>query len=89
MAKRRNKLEVTRDILEVLKKNKKVGITNLIYRANLSTGSIKPHLEELIKNRLIKKDSEGGRTFFSICKKGLEFLEEFEKMRIFSEAYGL
>jgi len=89
MAKKRTKLEVIKDILEVLRKNEKVKITHLIYKSNLSNNSIKPHIEELLKNGLIGKESENEKTFFTLAKKGEEFLREFNKIKVFSEAYGL
>ena len=88
MAKKRTKLEVIKDILEVLRKNKEVKITHLIYRSNLSNNSIKPYLEELLKNGLIQKKDGNGKKSFVILKKGEEFLEEFGKMKLLSEAYG-
>ena len=56
MVKKRTKLEVIRDILDILKKHKHVKITHLIYKANLSNNSIKPYLEELLKNNLIEEN---------------------------------
>lgn len=89
MAKKRTRLEVIKDILEVIKKNKKVKITHLIYKSNLSNNSIKPYIEELTKNKMIEKISEKDKSFFIITKKGEEFLNEFGKIKIFSEAYGV
>ncbi len=34
-------------------------------------------------------NEDQGKNFFSITPKGLQFLKEFEKIKIFSEAYGL
>lgn len=78
-----------RDILELLKKGKEIKITRLIYQANLSNNSIKPYLNYLLNNNLIGKNQNEHSTSFKITKKGMEFLEEFEKIRIFSESYGL
>ncbi len=87
--KKRTKLEVIRDFLLVLKGAEKTRITHLIYKANLSNNSIKPYLEELIKNGLIQNFNESEKRLFSITKKGCAFLEDFNKIRIFSESYGL
>jgi predicted transcriptional regulator len=80
---------VIKDLLLILRENKKVKITHLIYKANLSNNSIKPYLEDLQKNKLIDQLDEKGRKLFIITKKGYEFLEEFNKIKIFSESYGL
>jgi len=89
MTKKRTKLEIIKDILIVLKKNKKVKITHLIYKSNLSNNSIKIYLDDLIENKLIFKKSENGKMFFEIGKKGQGFLDEFDKIKVFSDSYGL
>ncbi|MBS3077631.1 hypothetical protein J4233_05155 [Candidatus Pacearchaeota archaeon] len=89
MAKKRTKLEVIKDLLEVLKKGKQAKITHLIYKANLSNNSIKPYLEELINNKLMESKEEAGKKYFIITKKGEEFLQEYNKIIILSESYGL
>lgn len=89
MNKKRSRLEVIRDILAVLKTHKKVKITHLIYKANLSNNSIKPYISELTKNFMIEEIEEGGKKFYKLSKKGEDFLLEFEKIKIFSDAYGL
>lgn len=89
MNKKRTKLEVLKDILEILRTGKGTKITRLIYRANLSNNSIKPYLDYLLKNELVEKNQEANSRVFTITKKGFEFLGEFEKIKIFSESYGL
>lgn len=89
MPKRRTKVEVIKDLLEVLKENKKVKITHLIYKSNLSNNSIKPYLEDLKEKEMIAECVEKKKKHYEITDKGHEFLAEFERMKIFSEAYGL
>lgn len=90
MAKKRTRLEVTRDLLEVLKRNRKVKITHLVYKSNLSNNSIKPYLKNLIENNMIELSHDGdGRKLFRITSRGIEFLQEFDKIKILSESYGL
>lgn len=89
MNKKRTRLEVIKSILEVLQKNKKVKITHLIYKANLSNNSIKLYLDNLLKNGLVVQIKEEDKKFFKITLKGNEFLQEFNKIKIFSESYGL
>ncbi len=78
-----------KDILEILGKRREVKITHLVYKANLSNNSIKPYIKYLINNSLIEilRDKHGKR--FVITQKGVDFLNEFEKIKIFSESYGL
>lgn len=89
MNKKRTKLEVVKDLLEVLQKNRQVKITHLIYKANLSNNSIKPYIENLLKNGMIEQVSEKDQKFFKITMKGNEFLQEYNKIKIFSDSYGL
>ena len=89
MNRKRTKLEVIRDLLEILRKNKQVKVTHLIYKANLSNNSIKPYLEELMNNKMIENDIIEDKRRFNITKKGEEFLKEFNKIKIFSDSYGL
>ena len=86
---KRTRLEVTRDMLEILQKNRNVKITHLIYKANLSNNSIKPYMEYLLKNKFIEEYLVEDKRYFRITLKGNEFLQEFSKIKIFSESYGL
>lgn len=87
--KKRTKLEVIKDLLIVLKDTEKTKITRLIYKANLSNNSIKPYIEELVKNGLMDSHQESGKKIFKITQKGFKFLEEYNKIKVFSESYGL
>ena len=86
---KRNRLEVTRDILEIMQKNRQVKITHLIYKANLSNNSIKPYIEYLLKNKFAEKVVDKDKKYFKITSKGNEFLTEFSKIKIFSDSFGL
>lgn len=76
-------------MLEILKSGKKAKITHLIYKANLSNNSIKSYIENLTKNQLITENKESGKKIYNITPKGTAFLEEYNKIKIFSEAYGI
>lgn len=89
MAKKRNKLEMIKDILEVLQKNRQVKITHLIYKANLSSNSIKPYIDDLMKKNLIEQTTEEDKKLYKITIKGNEFLQEYNKIKAFAESYGL
>jgi len=89
MKTKRTKLEIIRDLLDTLQKNRKVKITHLIYKANLSNNSIKPYLEELLRNGLMEQFFEDEQRLFKITSKGNEFLMEYSKINVFSESFGL
>ena len=89
MVKKRTRLDVIKDILVVLRNGHKVKITHLIYKSNLSSGSIKDYLKELVENGLVSEVKNSERVYYQITSKGNQFLEDFDKIMIFSEAYGL
>ena len=89
MKPKRTKLEIIRDLLDLLQKNRKARITHLIYKGNLSNNSIKPYMEYLLKNKMIEEVMLEDKRFFKITSKGNEFLIEFSKIKIFSESFGL
>ena len=86
---KRTKLEITKDLLMVLLEYRKVKITHLIYKTNLSNNSIKPYINDLLKNGLITEMQDEDKKFFVITSKGNEFLQEYKKIKIFSEAFGI
>ncbi len=88
--KKRTKLEVIKDLLSVLKEHGNVKITHLIYKSNLSYIIIKEYIKDLTDKGMIKLNTdENEKSFYCITPKGMQFLREFEKIKIFSEAYGL
>lgn len=89
MNKKRTKLEVIRDVLAVLREHGNVKITHLIYKSNLSYIIIKEYIKELTEKGMIKYNEQDDKRFYTITPKGMQFLREFEKIKIFSEAYGL
>ena len=89
MNKKRTRLEVIRDILEVISDSRKIKITHVIYKANLSNNSVKPYLDELIGKGFVREVFDKDKKYFEISDKGKEFLKEFEKIKVFSDAYGL
>jgi predicted transcriptional regulator len=89
MTKKRNKLEMISDILKILQNQKYVKITHLIYKANLSSQSIKPYIQDLLKNNLIEEIIVEERKFYKLAKKGQEFLSEYYKIKNIAESFGL
>ena len=89
MNKKRNKLEMIRDMLLIVQKARKIRITPLIYKANLSSNSIKPYINDLLKKGLMQETIIEEIKYFIITPKGNEFLQEFSKIKIFAESYGL
>ncbi len=90
MNKKRNSLEIIRDILEVVRqKNGKVKPTHILYKSNLSYQMMDEYLQDLIfKGFIIESKTKTGRTY-SITNKGLAYLEKYKLISDFTESFGL
>jgi len=76
----RQKLEIIRDILELLNKSKDLKHTNIISKANLSSKSCTKYLNYLIKRGYVEKYSSLYLSnMYKITDKGLDLLEKIKK----------
>jgi len=90
MAKKRERLEVIKDILRVIKDNRKIKPTRLLYASNLSPQMFKEYVDELLtKKFIILETDDKDKKFFSITIKGQEFLQEYRVIENFIENFGL
>ena len=90
MAKKRERLEVIKDILYSIRSTRKIKPTRLLYASNLSPQMFKDYVNELIKKDFIKLDiDEKEKKTFSITRKGMEFLQEYKVIENFVENFGL
>jgi predicted transcriptional regulator len=89
MTKKRTRLEVIKDILEVIKaKNGKIKPTHILYKSNLSYQMMEDYLDELIEKELIREQkAKQGRTYM-LTDKGFEFLSEYGKIQAFTNSFG-
>jgi len=88
--KRRSKLEMVNDMLKAIQnKGGKIKPTHLLYKSNLSHSKMKEYLDELMSKGLVEEIMQNDKRMFSITEKGYNFLTEFEKIRDFSESFGL
>lgn len=90
MAKKRERLDVIRDILRAIRENKNIKPTRLLYASNLSPQMFKDYIGELITKGFIsiKTDDKEKKTIL-LTKKGNEFLEEYRTIEKFVENFGL
>ncbi len=90
MTKKRNRLEIIKDILEVIKnKSGKIKPTHILYKSNLSHQMMEEYLSELITKKFISSSFlSKGRTY-SITDKGLEYLNKYRLISEFTQAFGL
>ena len=90
MAKKRERLQVIRDILVAIRENRSIKPTRLLYASNLSPQMFKEYINELISKKFIKLDiDKKEKKTFSITTKGNEFLEQYKSIENFIENFGL
>ena len=90
MVKKRERLEVIRDILDSIRKNRQIKPTRLLYASNLSPQMFKEYINELISKKFIKIDIDAKeKKTFSLTKKGYDFLQEYRVIENFVESFGL
>tara|TARA_Y100000310_G_C20624302_1_gene785015 strand:+ start:410 stop:682 length:273 start_codon:yes stop_codon:yes gene_type:complete len=90
MAKKRERLEVIRDILISIRENKNIKPTRLLYSSNLSPQMFKEYINELISKQFISLDiDDKEKKTFSLTPKGNEFLEEYRIIERFVDNFGL
>lgn len=94
MAARRSRLELVFDILvSIQNKGGKIKPTHLMYKSNLSHKLLNDYLEELIGKEMVEiREIQNKKTvskMVHITDKGSGFLEEFRRMREFTDAFGL
>lgn len=85
---KRNRIEILRDILEVLKRQNNIRLIRISYGANLPFDRAKKLIENLTVAGLVGMNrNETGVTYY-ITTRGLEFLEVQKKMFGFLEELG-
>ncbi len=90
MGKKRERLEVIKDILKSIRENRNIKPTRLLYASNLSPQMFKEYINELIEKKFILLEvDKKEKKHFSLTKKGNEFLEEYRTIENFIENFGL
>ena len=94
MSRKRNRLEIVRDILAVVKdKSGRIKPTHILYKSNLSHQMMDEYLQELIsKEFIVEHLTSGGKVrgkTYSITNKGLTFLDKYRMIIDFTESFGL
>lgn len=90
MAKKRERLEIIKDILGAIRNTRNIKPTRLLYASNLSPQMFKEYINELVKKEFIKIDvDKDDKKTFSLTKKGQDFLQEYRMIESFIENFGL
>jgi len=88
---KRDKLEIMRDILKVIKENHgHIKMTPLLRKSNLSSKRFANYKEELLQKELIQEIEEKKRgKQILITTKGMEFLEKYRAIVNFVNEFDL
>ena len=90
MSKKRNRLEIIKDILEVIRnRNGKIKPTHILYKSNLSHQMMEEYLEELKSKEFILEVKVGAGKSYLVTKKGMEYLDKYRMISDFTESFGL
>lgn len=90
MERKRNKLEVIRDILRVIQeKNGGAKPTRILYKSNLSHIMMKEYLSDLISRGLVRENKTKNSRTYSLTDKGINYLSEYHTIVNFMESFGL
>ena len=90
MSKKRNKLEIIRDILQIIqKKSGKIKPTHVLYKSNLSYQMMTDYIDELIQGGFINEKITGKNKTYIITDKGNKYLEKYRLIMEFTDSFGL
>ena len=90
MAKKRNRLEIIRDILIVIReKSGRIKPTHILYKSNLSHQMMDDYLSELIDKGFILEKVEKKSKTYSITDKGRKYLSQYGLIQEFTNSFGL
>ena len=81
MSRKRNKLEITADILRVAVGGARK--SHIVYQANLNFQIIKNYLKELINSGLLQSPINGSK-LYTTTEKGLQYINYYEGMKQFT-----
>ena len=85
---KRERLDIINDILRVVNTVGEVRPTPLMRKSNLSPQMFKEYVEELVSKGFITEHEED-HTYYTINRKGLEFLAEYRRIQDFIKDFGL
>ena len=88
--KRRGRLEIIADILRSIhNKGGSIKPTHLLYKSNLSHAKLKEYLDMLLEKGMIEEKEIKGKKTILMKEQGHKFLLEFDRIKEFSESFGL
>ena len=90
MIKKRGKLEVVYDILNMVRNNKNsIKPTPLLRGSNLSSKRFQKYFSELLEKGLIREINDKNGKIITLTDKGFEYLEKYKIITSFINDFGL
>ncbi len=87
---KRGKLEIMKDILNIIKENKNlIKPTPLLRKSNLSSQRFQKYFSELIKKGFIKEVEDKNGKLIGLTDKGFKFLERYRTIISFIDEFEL
>lgn len=87
---KRGKLEILRDILEIIKNNRNsIKSTPLLRKSNMSSTRFKEYYNELMERKLVIEVVHNGDKFISLTEHGFKFLERYKAIVDFIDEFEL
>ncbi len=87
---KRGKLEIMRDIMNVIKENNNsIKTTPLLRKSNLSSLRFKEYYQNLLRKEFIKENIDKNNKHVSLTKKGFDFLEKYQVIIQFIDEFEL
>ncbi len=84
----RSKLDITKNILEVIRDNRNsIKKTPLLRKANLSTKRFNEYYLVLIKKEIIKELETKEGIYVTLTDKGFKFLDKYSSIKNFLEEF--
>ena len=90
MSEKRSKMDIVFDILKAI--NDKGGTiipTHLLYKSNLSHQRMNEYLADLMQKKLVQESERKGKKVYVLTDEGYKFLNEYRKLKEFTEAFGM
>lgn len=90
MTRKRGKLEVIYDILNIIRNNKNsIKSTPLLRRSNLSSERFQEYFNELLDKGLIRELEDKNGKLITLTDKGFKYLENYKVITSFIDDFGL
>ncbi len=87
---KRTKIDIIYDMLRAIEeKGGKIIPTHLLYKSNLSHQRMKLYLDELKQRQMVVEAHVKDKLFYELTDEGRKFIQNFKRMKEFTEAFGL